>query len=295
MLWIVCSDNPWDIYLFGINYRYGDTLNRGAGKMDSKYKLLVNYLSKLGSVIVAFSGGVDSSLLLAASKEALGRDNVLAVTASSLIDPPGELEAARETALSLGVKWQPLESHELNDLNFLANTKERCYYCKKRLLKELLDLAQKDGFNYVVEGSNLDDLQDFRPGYKAVCESGVLSPLMEVKMTKEDIRAAAKEVGLLSWDKPSGACLASRIPYGQAITVERLKRIAAAESLIHDLGVVTVRVRDYGETARLEVPFDCFQKLTDHKVRQDIVERFKKLGYKYITLDLEGYRTGSMN
>lgn len=219
----------------------------------------------------------------------------MAVTASSLVDPPGEPEAARKIALCLGVKWQALESLELDDLNFVTNTKERCYYCKKRLMKELLVLAELNSLNYVVEGSNYDDLQDFRPGYRAISENGILSPLQEIKFTKKDVRMAAKEAGLLSWDKPSGACLATRIPYGERITVERLKRIAAAEGFIHSLGVAEVRVRDYGETARLEVSPESFIIITDKEVRKALVKEFKKLGYKYITLDLEGYRTGSMN
>ena len=260
-----------------------------------KFNKLVDYISKLDSVLVAVSGGVDSALLLAASTKALGKERVMAVTASSPVDPPGDLDTAQELAAFLGVEWKMLESQELMDADFIANTRERCYHCKKGLLKELLLLARRQGLARVLEGSNYDDLKDYRPGYKAVREAGVLSPLTEVEMTKGEIREASRKLGLSCWNRPSGACLATRIPYGEVITESRLKRIALAESILHDLGQSVVRVRDHGEIARLEVAEESIAQLSKDGVRQNILRRFKELGYKYVTIDLQGYKTGSMN
>lgn len=264
-------------------------------KYSKKYGLLVHYMEKTGGVLVAFSGGVDSSLLLAASLDALGRERVLAVTASSPIHPPEELEEARRLADGLGARWRAVESTEMRNPDFLANPPERCYHCKRDLLARLGEMARGEGLDRVVEGSNLDDMGDFRPGFRAVREAGVLSPLLEVGMTKEEIREAARERGLPAWDGPSDACLCTRLPYGEKITPERLRRIHLAERVIKGLGIGKVRVRDHGEIARLEIPAGDIEKICRGEQRAYITKELLELGYRYVALDLEGYRTGSMN
>jgi uncharacterized protein len=264
--------------------------------ITEKYNRLHNYLVSLGSIAVAFSGGVDSSLLLLAAKEAMGAENVLAVTASSPIHPRRDLKIAEEIIQFIGVPWEILESGELRDENFIINTKERCYFCKKGLLNELSTMAESRGIARVVEGSNIDDLGDFRPGFKAVGEAGVVSPLLEVGLNKREIRELARNKGLSCWDRPSDACLSTRIPYGERITVDRLGRIASAEAILHELIESShVRVRDHGEFARLEIDPEKIEILVSNDIRQKIVMGLKSLGYRYIVLDMEGYRSGNMN
>lgn len=260
-----------------------------------KYSKLVEYMEKLGSVLVAFSGGADSSLILAAALDALGRERVLAATATSPIHPPGDLEEARRLAGDLGARWQVVETNEMENEDFLANPPDRCYHCKNELLAWMAGLAEREGLARVVEGSNLDDLKDSRPGFRAVREAGVLSPLLEVGMTKKEIREAARERGVPSWNRPSDACLCSRIPYGEKITPDRLKRIYLAESVVKGLGVGTIRVRDHGDVARLEVMPDDMVKICRVENRDLISRELTALGFKFVTLDLAGYRTGSMN
>jgi len=260
-----------------------------------KYGLLVAYLKKLESVLVALSGGVDSSLLLTASLEALGRDRVLAVTAASPIHPPEEVEEAGKLANTLGARWRRIKSNEMNDAEFLANPPERCYFCKRGMLFTLQEMARREGLSRVVEGSNLDDLNDFRPGFRAVREAGAVSPLLEAGLTKEEIRAMAREKGLAAWDRLSDACLCSRIPYGQRITPGRLERIYRAECVIKELGAARVRVRDHGEIARLEVSAGDIEMICREAKRERITRELNELGFKYVTVDLNGYRTGSMN
>ncbi|MFZ5631654.1 MAG: ATP-dependent sacrificial sulfur transferase LarE [Bacillota bacterium] len=261
----------------------------------SKYGMLVDYLEKLGSVLVGFSGGVDSALLLAAALDALGRERVLAVTAASPIHPPEELAEARQLAVTLGARWRAVESGEMENADFLANPPERCYYCKKERLALLAEMAAGEGLARVVEGSNRSDLNDFRPGFRAVREAGALSPLIEVGMNKEEIREAARKRGISSWNKPSNACLCSRIPYGEKITIERLQRIYLAEEVVRSMGVSTVRVRDHGGIARVEVPAGEIEKICREENRMHIAQKLSGLGYKYVAVDLKGYRTGSMN
>jgi uncharacterized protein len=262
--------------------------------MDAIYQKLLDSLRKMGGMLVAFSGGVDSSLLLAAAREALG-DAVLAVTATSPTFPPHDLESARIIASQLGVRWITLETDELDDHHFRANPSNRCYFCKKKLFSLLLEKAREEGLSCVIEATNADDLSDFRPGLIAIRELGIQSPFVELGIGKEDIRRLARKLGLANWDRPSSACLASRIPYGEEITRERLERIARAESALRQLGFRQVRVRDHETLARIELVVEDLERLLGSDLGSSVVESCKRAGYTYVTLDLQGYRTGSMN
>ncbi|MHB8917828.1 MAG: ATP-dependent sacrificial sulfur transferase LarE [Desulfocucumaceae bacterium] len=264
-------------------------------EFTSKYRMLVEYMEKLDRVVVAFSGGVDSSLLLWAAMDSLGREKVLAVTARSVIHPPEEVEEARRLAAGIGARWQSVEATEMKNEEFLANSPERCYYCKSGLMALLAAVASGEGGARVVEGSNLSDMHDFRPGFRAVRETGALSPLVEAGLTKEEIREAARERGIPSWDRPSDACLCSRLPYGVRITREGLNRIYLAEHAVRELGVSVIRVRDHGDIARLEVSGADIEKVCSGERRVLITRKLRELGYKYVAVDLEGYRTGKMN
>ncbi|MCL5057174.1 MAG: ATP-dependent sacrificial sulfur transferase LarE [Actinobacteria bacterium] len=260
-----------------------------------KFGRLVDYMKGLDSVLVAFSGGVDSLLLLDAAIEALGRERVLAVTAASVIRSPEEREEALRLAVLFGARWVEVESGEMRNTDFVANPPERCYHCKKDLLSLLGALASREGLAHIVEGSNKSDLDDFRPGYRAVRESGALSPLLEAGISKDDVREILKARGTAGWDRPSEACLCSRVPYGTEITEGKLKRIYLAEKAVKTLGLVTLRVRDHGDTARLEVPAGEIEKICREENREFILQELKGLGYKHVTVDLGGYRTGNMN
>lgn len=262
--------------------------------IDEKFQHLKNYLQTLGSVVVAFSGGVDSTFLLKVAHEVLGK-NVLAVTARSSTYPVREYESAKNFADANGISFQTIISEELEVEGFAENPTHRCYLCKKELFSKLIDVAAKHGIKYVIEGSNFDDTSDYRPGLKAIAELGIISPLREAQLTKEDIRYLSKEMGLPTWNKPSFACLSSRFPYGQKITVEKLTAVDQAEQLLLDLGFTQVRVRHHGDVARIEILTEEFSKLLEKDLREEVYQRFKEFGFQYVSLDLKGYRTGSMN
>jgi uncharacterized protein len=248
----------------------------------------------MGGAVVAFSGGVDSSLVLAASSVAQG-ERAIAVTAVSPTYPETELFQARELAKRLGARHLVIETHEFEQPAYRANDSNRCYLCKKDLFERLSKLASEEGLPFVIDGSNADDLGDFRPGRDAARELGVRSPFVELGLGKMEIRRMAKELGLPNWDRPSQACLASRIPYGEEITIDKLNRIGRAEKALYGLGFWQVRVRDHGMLARVEVPVDELDNALLFSIRKQIIDACKGAGYTYVCLDLEGYRSGAMN
>lgn len=268
----------------------------GSGSKELSFKLesLKNILAEMGSMLIAYSGGVDSTFLLKVASNVLG-DRVIAVTACSETYPPRELEEAKEMAKMLGVKQVIINTCELDNEKFASNPPERCYYCKTELFSKLVGLAKQYKLKYVADGSNYDDLNDFRPGLKAVSEFGVRSPLREAMLTKEDIRILSKEMNLPTWDKPPQPCLSTRFPYGDKITREGLSRVELAEEFLAGFGIKQLRVRVHGDIARIEVSREDMPLFIDKDMSQKIVDRFKALGYTYITLDIQGYRTGSMN
>lgn len=258
--------------------------------LEQKEERLKRVIAGCGSAVVAFSGGVDSSLVCAVAKEVLG-GRVIAVTATSPTYPPEELEEAKRVANWLGIKHLVIETDEINDENFRSNPPERCYFCRGELFARLEQIRKHLGFKAILDGTNHEDLSDFRPGIKAAREFGVISPLALAGLSKQEVRKLAAKRGLPNHDKPANPCLASRIPFGYAITPQRLGRIARAERFLHGLGLKVVRVRDHGEVARLEVGRSELPKA--FKLRAEIVRELKKLGYAFVALDLEGYRTGS--
>jgi uncharacterized protein len=261
--------------------------------MDSKLKKLNAILKELQKVVIAYSGGLDSTFLLKAALDALGRENVLAVTARSETYPIHEYKEALAVAKQLGSKQLTVKTNELGIKNFKSNPVNRCYYCKKELFKKLDAIKDKHEMLYVLDGTNYDDLRDVRHGRRAAKELGVRSPLLEAKMTKSDIRKISKGLGLPTWDKPSFACLASRFPFNDEITIAGLRRIGAAEDYLNGLGFRQFRVRSHKGIARVEVLKDEFGKaLKFHKI---LSGKLKRLGFVYVTLDLDGYRTGSMH
>jgi uncharacterized protein len=265
-----------------------------AGDRAASLRRLMTVFDGLESVCVAFSGGVDSSLVLFAAARALKSDHVVAFTAVSETYLPSELETARGFAAGLGVRHVIATTRELEDERFAANSPERCYYCKTTLVAEMASAARGQGCGALADGANRDDLGDHRPGMRAADERGVLHPLIRAGFGKDDVRSTAREAALPTWDAPQQACLASRIPYGERITAERLERIAAAEAALHELGFRQCRVRDHGDIARVEVEAEDLARAAG-EARALIVERLHALGFTYVTLDLMGFRSGSLN
>jgi uncharacterized protein len=263
--------------------------------LNEKDQKLKEMLQRMGSVVVAFSGGVDSTFLLRVARDLLGADRVLALTATSPTYPQYEFEQSCALAAAFGVRQLVVESDELKIPGFAANDRRRCYHCKKELFSICRDKALELGFAFILDGSNTDDLGDFRPGREAAAELQVRSPLMEAGLSKDDIRQLSRRLNLPTWDKQPFACLSSRFPYGTEITAERLTQIDRCETLLRQKEFRNYRVRYHGETARIEVAPAEIPRLLDTSLREEIVREFKAAGFTYVALDLQGYRTGSMN
>jgi uncharacterized protein len=257
---------------------------------DKKYSNLINYLKKLEKVILAFSGGVDSTFLLKACKEALGND-IKAVTIRTPYIPKWEIEEAKQLAKSLGVTLEILDLPIINEIR--NNPQNRCYLCKKAIFTEIKNIAEREGYKHVVDGTNFDDIDDYRPGLIALRELKIKSPLLDCKLRKEKIRNLSKELGLITWDKPSYACLLTRVPYGNELKEEDFGMIEKAEKYMMYRGFRAVRVRCHDHLARIEVDKKDKSNLLDEKLLDEISVKFKEFGFKYVTLDLDGYIMGS--
>ncbi|MBN2084019.1 MAG: ATP-dependent sacrificial sulfur transferase LarE [Anaerolineales bacterium] len=264
-------------------------------QLDKKQAALFAILKEMGSVLVAYSGGVDSSFLLWAAGRTLGVEKVAAATAQSPIYAEQNDEELCALPRGLGVKHIFLAARQLEDEVFVQNPQDRCYYCKRGVLGSLAELARKEGIAWIVEGSNRDDLDDYRPGERAVKEAGARSPLREADLSKAEIRELARRAGLANWNKPAESCLAARFPYGSRITLDALQRVREAEHAIKALGFRSVRVRDYQTMARVEVAPEEIARLVSPEIAAEVVAALHAAGYTYIAADLQGYRRGSLN
>jgi uncharacterized protein len=261
--------------------------------LNEKKEKLNTILRDMGGCVVGFSGGVDSTFLFAAAREVLG-DRAIAITITSEIHPEWELEEAKEVAAQIGGKHRVLAAKALEIPGLAENPENRCYVCKKAIAEELWKIAREEGVSFVVDGGNVDDRGDYRPGRQAAVEAGIRSPLEEAEIGKDDIRKLSKEMNLPTWDKPSYACLISRFPYGVYLTPEKMHKVALAEDYLREMGLRTVRVRFHDDVARLELGEEEYGRVV-HELRHSVVEKVKEAGFAYVALDLQGYRTGAMN
>ena len=262
--------------------------------IEDKLAHLKEILKDMGTLVVAYSGGVDSTFLAFVASEVLGQ-RALAVFAYSPVSIPGEREEAETLVKKLGLRYKMIESNELENPQFVANTKDRCYYCRHELFQQLNEIASSEGLTWIADGTNCDDLSDYRPGRRASRESGIRSPLLEAGLTKDEIRQLSRESGLPTWDKPASPCLASRIPYGTLVTQDTLYKIAEGERYLHSLGIRQLRLRHHGDIARIEVDEKGMALILKDETRHEVVKRITALGYLYVALDLSGYRSGSLN
>ena len=263
--------------------------------MNEKENILRSRLRGLSPVAVAFSGGVDSTYLLHVAVDELGADNVLALTASSPVYPQHELSSCRTLAAAMGVRLLEVQADVLKNPGFVANDRERCYTCKLDLFGEFASVAKKHGFNSLLDGTNFDDLADFRPGHRAIEELKVYSPLLEAELIKDEIRKLSRQAGLSTWNKQPFDCMATRFPYGTKITAERLEQVGSCEEMLYTLGLSNYRVRYHDNVARIEVAPDEIAKFIDPDLREKVSKHFHAAGFEFVTVDLDGYRTGSMN
>ena len=262
--------------------------------INQKYEQLSELIGGMGRTLIAFSGGVDSTFLAKVAYAVLDRDAV-AVTALSPTYPATELEEAKLYAAEIGIEHRLIETHELEKEEYAVNNPDRCFHCKKELFTEMQVIAEEEGFDTIVYGGIMDDLGDHRPGMEAAELLNARAPLVEAELQKHEIRQLSKELGLPTWDKPAGACLASRIPYGMRVTLEKLHEVDQAEHFLHRLGFRLVRVRHHGDIARIEAPPEDLPRLFENDVHTQIVAALKEVGFKYVALDMQGYRTGSLN
>jgi uncharacterized protein len=262
--------------------------------LQEKYQQLQAIFREMDRTLIAYSGGVDSALVVKVAFDVLG-DRALAITAISPSLLPEELVEAEEQAASMGITHEIVETQEMENPNYTSNPINRCYFCKSELHDTLKPLALERGYPYVVDGVNADDLRDYRPGIQAAKERGVRSPLAEVGFSKTEVRELSKQLGLAWWDKPAQPCLSSRFPYGEEITLEKLQRVGRAEIYLRKLGYRNLRVRSEGETARIELPPEKIQEFVVNTDLSQVVKAFQDYGFTYVTLDLEGYRSGKLN
>jgi len=264
-------------------------------KLKEKYNTLQKILSDLAKVVVAYSGGVDSTFLLKVAVDTIGAKNVLACISTGIVETKHVLQRAKRIAKDFGVRLQTIDTDELKDPNFVANKADRCFHCKSHLYQVLTDIARQRDFKYVICGCNFDDKDDFRPGNRVAEVFGVRCPLMEAELTKQDIRRLSERLNLPTARIPASPCLASRISYGLEVTEKRLKQIEEAEKFLREFGLVEFRVRHHDCLARIEVHPEDIEKITKEPTRSKIVEKLKSLGFKFVTIDLQGFRTGSLN
>jgi pyridinium-3,5-biscarboxylic acid mononucleotide sulfurtransferase len=262
--------------------------------VELKLERLRNLFVEMGQALIAYSGGIDSTLVAKVAYDVLG-DRALAVTAKSPSLLPEELVDAIDQANSIGIAHQIVETHEMDNPNYSSNPVNRCYFCKSELHDTLKPLALKLGYQYVIDGVNADDLQDYRPGIQAAKERGARSPLAELGITKMEVREMARSIGLSCWNKPAQPCLSSRFPYGEEITISKLNRVGRAEIYLRKLGYENIRVRSTEDTAKIELPADLIQQFIKNTNLPQLIEIFQSFGFVYVTLDLEGYRSGKLN